>query len=90
MSLMESTGTYNSVRQKQAASHLSCAFWAEGVVRSRSWFVRAHPMTAKPGLSDKRRCRREGKPTKQSDSSYRRNNAHKSVPIVDMVHSVDL
>ena len=70
MGLTEFTGTYNSVRQKQAAFHLSSAFTAEGVVRSRSWFVRAHPMTMKPALSNKSGRRREGKLTKQSDSGY--------------------
>ena len=88
--LREFSGTYNSVRQKQAAFHLSSDFRADGVVRSRSWFVRAHPMTRKPALSGERRRKREGKLTKQSDSSYRRDDAHNSVPIVDVVHSVNL
>ena len=52
--MTEFTGTYNNVRQKQAASHLPCAFTAEGVVTFRRWFVRAHPMTTEPGVSGKR------------------------------------
>ena len=84
------TGTYNSVRQKQAADHLSRASTPDGVVRSRSWLVSPHPTTMKPRLSKRRVCGMEGKLTEQSHSSYRRDNAHNSLPIVDMVHPINL
>ena len=89
--LTEFAGTYNTVIQKEAVDQLSSVcMLAAGL---RSWPNTPQPAATKSRLSDKgkqTRDARENKFTEQGRDGYRGKNAHERIPIVDVVHSVNL
>ena len=89
--LTEFAGTYNTVIQKEAVDQLSSVcMLAAGL---RSWPNTPQPAATKSQLSDKGKQTgdtRENKFTEQGRDGYRGKDAHKRIPIVDVVHSVNL
>jgi len=89
--LTEFAWTYNIVIQKEVVDQLSTdcklAAWF------RSWPIIPQPAATKSQLSDKSQQTgdtRENKLTERSRDGYRGKDAHKRVPIVDVVHPINL
>jgi len=81
---------YNNVRQKEAADQIPCAFTLG--VWARSWFITPQ-LTTKSRLSNGGRRAgdtRENELTEESYDSYRGKNTHEKIPIVDVIHSINL
>ena len=87
----EFAGTYNTVRQKEAAPQSSnnCRL----AVGSRSRPITPQPATTALQLSNTEKqtgSTRENELTERSRDSYRGKDAHKPIPVVDVVHSINL